>query len=401
MSFDKMIVDQMDVKGKRVFVRVDFNVPLEDGKISDDNRIVAALPTIKYLVQKGAVVILGSHLGRPKGGPKPEFSLKPVAKRLSELLGKPVKMAPDCVGPEVEALVAGSKPGDVILLENLRFHAEEEKNDPAFCQQLAKLADAYVMDAFGTAHRAHASTEGVTKFLKPCAAGFLVKKELDYLGKALESPLRPFVAILGGSKVDTKVGVIESLLKKVDKLLIGGGMAYTFYKAMGYEIGKSLFDEPGFEKAKALLAQKSDKLVLPVDCIAADKFEAGAATKVVDAKAIPADWMGVDIGPKTIEMFKKEIARAGTVVWNGPVGVFEIDEFAKGTREIANALASSRCISVIGGGDSASAVKKFGVEDKMTHISTGGGASLEFLEGQVLPGIAALTDAKGGCGCGR
>ncbi|HUT23397.1 MAG TPA: phosphoglycerate kinase [Sumerlaeia bacterium] len=393
MSFRKKIVNQIDVRGKRVFVRVDFNVPLKDGRVADDTRIVKALPTIEYLIDQGARVILASHLGRPKGGVEPEFSLAPAAKRLSELLGQEVKMAPDCVGAEVRSLVDAMEAGDVALLENVRFHKGETKNDPEFCKQLAELADAYVMDAFGSAHRAHASTEGITKFLKPCAAGFLVQKELEYLGGALESPKRPFLAILGGAKIDTKIGVIESLLAKVDKLFLAGGMAYTFYKAMGHEIGKSLFDEAGFEKAKALLDDPSGKLTLPVDCIVADKFEAGAQTRAVGVDSIPADWFGVDIGPKTIETLKKEIAAAGTVVWNGPVGVFEIDEFATGTREIAEALASSDAVSVIGGGDSAAAIMKFGLEDRMTHISTGGGASLEFLEGKELPGIAALDDA--------
>ncbi len=393
MAFAKKIVDQIDVAGKRVFVRVDFNVPLDGKTITDDNRVRAALPTIKHLVDQGAKVILGSHLGRPSGEFDDAFSLAPVAECLSGLLGKDVKMAPDCVGPEVEALVGKMSDGDVVLLENLRFHNGEKKNDPEFCKQLAALADAYVNDAFGTAHRAHASTAGVTEFLSPCAAGFLIKKELDFLGNAVEDPKRPFVAILGGSKVDTKVGVIDSLLGKVDKLLIGGGMAYTFYKAMGYEIGDSLFDEPGFEKAKKLLADDSDKLVLPVDCVAADKFDAEANTQSVDRDAISAGWMGVDIGPKSVDIFVEEIKKAATVVWNGPVGVFEIDKFANGTKKVAEALAETDATTIIGGGDSAAAIKKFGLADKMSHISTGGGASLEFLEGKELPGIAALDEA--------
>ncbi|MFW6303644.1 MAG: phosphoglycerate kinase [Candidatus Sumerlaeota bacterium] len=393
MAFAKKIVDQIDVSGKRVFVRVDFNVPLDGKTISDDNRIRAALPTIKHLVDQRAKVILGSHLGRPKGEFDESLSLAPVARRLGELLGKDVTMAPDCVGAEVESIVSKMDEGDVVLLENLRFHDGEKGNDPDFCKQLANLADAYVNDAFGTAHRAHASTEGVTKHLDPCAAGYLIKKELDFLGNAIENPERPFVAILGGSKVDTKIGVIDALLGKVDKLLIGGGMAYTFFKAMGYEIGDSLFDEPGFEKAKKLLGDDSEKLVIPVDTLIADKFEAGAQTKSVDRDAIPAGWQGVDIGPKTIEMFKDEIAKAKTVVWNGPVGVFEIDAFAKGTEEVARALAEADATTIIGGGDSASAIKKFDLADKMDHISTGGGASLELLEGKELPGIAALDDA--------
>jgi phosphoglycerate kinase len=394
MSFAKKVVDQIDVKGKRVFVRCDFNVPLEGETITDDIRVVSAMPTINHLVKNGAKVILASHLGRPKGEPKPEFSLKPVAKRLSELLGKEVKLTPDCVGPEAEKMVAAMKDGDVILLENLRFHKQEEKNDPEFCKALAKLAEVYVSDAFGTSHRAHASTEGVMKYLSPCVAGFLIKKELDYLGKALAQPKRPFLAILGGAKVDTKVGVIKALLEKVDQLAIGGGMMFTFAKAQGHEIGKSLFDEPGFEVAKKLLAEKNDNLLLPVDTVVADKFDAAANSKTVDINAIPADWLGMDIGPKTVAILVNAIMKAGTVVWNGPMGVFEMDKFEAGTKAVAEALAKSDCISIIGGGDSAAAIKKFNLEDKMTHISTGGGASLEFLEGQVLPGIAALDDAE-------
>lgn len=392
MGLNKKIVDQMDVKGQRVFVRVDFNVPLEGGTITDDIRIRSALPTIEHLVKQGAKVVLGSHLGRPKGEKKPEFSLKPAATRLGELLGKEVKMAPDSVGPEVEALVAAMAEGDVVLLENLRYYNGETKNDPEFCEQLAKLADCYVNDAFGTAHRAHASTEGITKHLSPCAAGFLIKKELDYLGQACENPQRPFLAILGGAKVDTKVGVITELLKKVDKLAIGGGMIFTFVKAMGYEIGNSLFDEAGFEVAKKLLADSKDKLVLPSDFVVADAFDANANTKTVDIDAIPEGWLGMDIGPKSIAALREEIGKSKTVVWNGPMGVFEMEAFAAGTREVAEALAEGDMISIIGGGDSAAAVKKFGVEAQMSHISTGGGASLEFLEGKVLPGIAALDE---------
>ncbi len=393
MNFAKKIVDQIDVAEKRVFVRVDFNVPLDGDKIRDDNRIVKALPTIAYLVGKGAKIILATHLGRPKGEVKPEFSLGPVAQRLSTLLQKEVALTLDCVGDSAEQSVAAMKPGDIVLLENVRFHKEETANDPEFSKQLASLADVYVNNAFGTAHRAHASTQGITEHISPCAAGFLVQKELEFLGQTLEEPKRPFVAILGGAKVDTKIGVIESLLPKVDKLILAGGMAYTFYKAMGLEIGKSLFDEPGFEKAKALLEQKSDKLYLPEDCIVANKFEPDALTIPVDLDAIPPDWQGVDIGPKSIDAIKKIIAGAGTVVWNGPVGVFEIDAFAKGTRAVAEALAESDAVSIIGGGDSAAALKKFKLEDKMTHISTGGGASLELLEGKELPGLAALDDA--------
>jgi len=392
----KLTVDKLDVKGKRVFVRVDFNVPIEKGIITDDMRIRGALPTIKLLIKRQAKVILASHLGRPKGGPSPEFSLAPAAKRLSELLGKPVTMAPDCIGPEVEKLVSGMKNGDILMLENVRFHKGEEKNDPEFAKALASLADMYVNDAFGTAHRAHASTEGITHFLKgPFAAGFLIQKELKYLGDALDKPERPFLAILGGKKVADKIGVIQNLLKKVDSLIIGGGMAYTFYKAQGLEIGTSLFDQEAFEKAKEILKEfggKPEKILLPVDCLVADKFDASASTKVVAANAIPAGWQGVDVGPESIELFIDKIKRAKTIVWNGPMGIFEIDKFAEGTRRIAEAMAQSGAVTVIGGGDSASALEKFGLTGKMTHVSTGGGASLEFLEGIQLPGIAALTD---------
>lgn len=392
----KLTVDKQDVKGKRVFVRVDFNVPIEKGIITDDMRIRGALPTIKLLVERQAKVILASHLGRPKGGPSPEFSLAPAAKRLSDLLGKPVTMAPDCIGPEVEKLVSGMKNGDVLMLENVRFHKGEEKNDPEFARALASLADMYVDDAFGTAHRGHASTEGITHFLKgPFAAGFLIQKELKYLGDALDKPERPFLAILGGKKVADKIGVIRNLLKKVDSLIIGGGMAYTFYKAQGLEIGTSLFDQEAFETAKEILKEfggKPEKILLPVDCLVADKFDVSANTKVVAANAIPAGWQGVDIGPESIEIFIDKIKRAKTIVWNGPMGVFEIDKFAEGTRKIAEAMAQSEAVTVIGGGDSAAALEKFGLAGKMTHVSTGGGASLEFLEGIQLPGIAVLTD---------
>jgi len=392
----KLTVDKQDAKGKRVFVRVDFNVPIEKGIITDDMRIRGALPTIKLLVERQAKVILASHLGRPKGGPSPEFSLAPAAKRLSELLGKPVTMAPDCIGPEVEKLVSGMKNGDVLMLENVRFHKGEEKNDPEFARALASLADMYVDDAFGTAHRAHASTEGITHFLKgPFAAGFLIQKELKYLGDALDKPERPFLAILGGKKVADKIGVIRNLLKKVDSLIIGGGMAYTFYKAQGLEIGTSLFDQEAFETAKEILKEfggKPEKILLPVDCLVADKFDVSANTKVVAGNAIPAGWQGVDIGPESIEIFINKIKRAKTIVWNGPMGVFEIDKFAEGTRKIAEAMAQSEAVTVIGGGDSAAALEKFGLAGKMTHVSTGGGASLEFLEGITLPGIAVLTD---------
>ncbi len=392
----KLTVRDIAVKGKRVFVRVDFNVPLQNGIITDDSRIRAALPTIKYLIDKKAKLILASHLGRPKGQVKEELSILPAAKRLSELLARPVTMAPDCIGAEVENLASQMNEGDVILLENLRFHPGETKNDPEFAKALAALADLYVNDAFGTAHRAHASTEGITHYLSPCAAGFLIEKELKYLGDALNNPERPFVAILGGAKVGDKIGVIRALLKKVDCLIIGGGMTYTFYAALGLEIGNSLFDEAVFETAKEILKESASaaaKCLLPVDCLIADKFDAEANTQIVDKDKIPPDWEGVDIGPKSIALFADEIKKAKTVFWNGPVGVFEIDAFAEGTKKIAYALAEADAVTVIGGGDSAAAAKKYGLTGKMTHVSTGGGASLEFLEGKTLPGIAALTDA--------
>ena len=397
MSFNKKTVEDIDVAGKRVLVRVDFNVPQDSsGAITDDRRIRAALPTINYLSEHGARVILVSHLGRPKGGPEPKYSLKPAAERLSELLGKTVALAPDTIGPEVEALVAGLKDGDVLLLENVRFYPEEEKNDPAFAQKLADLAELYVNDAFGTAHRAHASTEGVAHHL-PAVAGYLLKKELDYLGTTIETPARPFVAILGGAKVKDKITVIENLLPKVDALIICGGMAYTFYKAKGLEIGKSLLDASNVEFAKKIIADAGDKLVLPVDVVAVNGNPFGddpdsLETKVVPSDEIPADWEGVDIGPVSIKEFSAIIKGAGTVIWNGPAGIFEIDKFAVGTKGLAEALASSEGITIVGGGDSAAAVEKLGYADKITHVSTGGGASLEFLEGKTLPGVAALQD---------
>ncbi len=394
----KTVKDLAELSGKKVFVRVDFNIPMENGAITDDKRIKASLPTIQYLIEQGASVILASHLGRPKGKPNPEMSLAPAAKRLGELLGREVKMAPDCVGEATEALAAGLKPGEVLLLENVRFHAEEEKNDPEFSARLAKLADVFVQDAFGSVHRAHSSTEGITAKIKTAVAGFLVEKELKYLDEALSNPVRPFVGILGGSKVSSKIDVISNLLKKVDVLLLGGGMTYTFAKAQGGTIGASLFEPDTLEVAKQILESvkaSGKKLLLPVDslvCQSTEKPDPSVPTQVVPSGAIPDGWMGVDVGPKTIEMFTAEIAKAGTVVWNGPVGVFEIDAFAGGTRAVAEALAASNATTVIGGGDSAAAVKKFKLADKMTHISTGGGASLEFLEGKVLPGIAALNE---------
>jgi phosphoglycerate kinase len=391
MALDKKTVKDIDVRGKRVLVRCDFNVPLEDGKITDDRRITEALPTIKYLVDGGAVVALASHLGRPKG-PTPEFSLKPVAERLSELLGKNVPLLSDCVGPEVSKAVASAQAGDVLLLENVRFHPEEEKNDPAFARELAAPFDLYVNDAFGTAHRAHASTEGVAHLL-PGVAGFLIEKEISYLGRAVENPQRPFVAIMGGSKVKDKIALIENLLPKVDKLLVGGGMTYTFLKAQGKEIGKSILDASSIEYAGRLLKDNGDKIVLPTDVITADKFAEDAKTGVASVDAIPADLEGLDIGPASRAAFAAEIEKAGTVLWNGPVGVFEMTPFMEGTKAVAEAMAKCKGLTIVGGGDSAAAVEKFDLADKMTHVSTGGGASLEFLEGKELPGIAALQDA--------
>ncbi len=396
---NKKTIEDIDVKGKRVLVRVDFNVPQDEtGKITDDRRIRAALPTIQYLVDHGAKTILVSHLGRPKGKPedKEKFTLKPVAERLSELLGKPVPLAPDCVGAEVEKMVQAMKEGDVLLLENVRFHPEEEKNDPEFARQLASLAEVYVNDAFGTAHRAHASTEGVTKYL-PGVAGYLMQKEIEYLGGALANPKRPFIAVLGGAKVKDKIPVIENLVGKVDRLIIGGGMAYTFLKAQGKEIGQSLLDAESIDFCREMLTKAGDKILLPVDVVVADgnpfeKGPDGVQTQVVSVDAIPADWQGVDIGPETQKRFAEAVKGAGTVVWNGPMGIFEFDKFAVGTRAMAQALAESGAMTIVGGGDSAAAVEQLGFAEKMTHISTGGGASLEFLEGKVLPGVAALQD---------
>ena len=392
---NKKTVRDIDVQGKRVLVRVDFNVPQDEtGAITDDTRIKAALPTIQYLIDHGAKLILVSHLGRPKGGPSGKLRMDPIAKRLSELLGKPVKKVNDDIGPEVEAAVNALKPGDVLLLENVRFYAEEEGNDPEFAKKLASLAEIYVNDAFGTAHRAHASTEGVAHYL-PAVAGFLMEKEIDYLGQAVGNPDRPFVAILGGAKVADKIPVVENLIDRVDTLLVGGGMAYTFLKAKGYEIGKSLLDADSIELCRDLMhkaAAKGVNFELPEDVLVADKFDPGADAKIVPADEIPADWMGVDIGPKTIEKFRSYILTAGTVVWNGPMGVFEMEPFAKGTRAVAEAMAESKAVTIVGGGDSAAAVEQMGFADKMSHVSTGGGASLEFLEGKQLPGVVALND---------
>ncbi|MGQ9554929.1 MAG: phosphoglycerate kinase [Anaerolineae bacterium] len=388
---NKKSVRDIDVSGKRVLVRVDFNVPLEDGRITDDTRIRATVPTIQYLLDKQAKVILASHLGRPKGKVDLQYSLKPAAERLAELLSQPVQLAPDCVGPEVQAMVAAMQPGDVILLENLRFHAEEEKNDPAFAAALASLADVFVNDAFGAAHRAHASTEGVAKHL-PAVAGFLMQRELDFLGRALADPTRPFVAILGGAKVSDKIAVINNLMGKVDRLLVGGGMANTFLKAQGLFLGDSLVEDDVLDVARSLLQQAGSKLMLPVDVVVADAFDASARSRVVAASAVPLGWRVLDIGPRTVEQYAGQLRPAKTVVWNGPMGVFEFPKFAQGTIAIAKALAELDAVTIIGGGDSAAAVEAAGVADKMTHISTGGGASLEFLEGKVLPGVAALLD---------
>ena len=399
--FNKKTVEDLDVAGKRVLVRCDFNVPLKEGKITDDTRIVAALPTIKYLLSQGARVILCSHLGRPKGEPKPEFSLAPVAARLTELLGQEVKFAADdnVVGPNAKAAVAEMKDGEAILLENTRFRPEEEKNTENFSEELGSLCDLFVNDAFGTAHRAHCSTVGVTKYVSESANGYLMAKEVEFLGNAVENPVRPFVCILGGAKVADKLAVIENLLTKADTLIIGGGMAYTFLKAQGYEVGTSLLDESKVDFCKEMLerAEKNGvKLLLPVDTVVTasfpDPIDAPVETEVYDSTALPADKMGMDIGPKTREVYAEAIRNAKTVVWNGPMGVFENPQLAEGTKAVARAIAETDCISVIGGGDSATAVNSLGFADKITHISTGGGASLEFLEGKGLPGIDAMTD---------
>ncbi|KAI7756609.1 hypothetical protein M8C21_021360 [Ambrosia artemisiifolia] len=390
---------EADLKGKRVFVRADLNVPLDDSfKITDDTRIRAAVPTIQYLMSNGARVILSSHLGRPKGV-TPKYSLKPLVPRLSELLGVEVKMADDCVGPEVEKLVAEIPEGGVLLLENVRFYKEEEKNDPEFAKKLASLADLYVNDAFGTAHRAHASTEGVAKYLKPSVAGYLMQKELDYLVGAVSNPNKPFAAIVGGSKVSSKIGVIESLLEKVNILVLGGGMIFTFYKAQGYKVGSSLVEEDKLDLATSLLEKAKSKgvsLLLPSDVVIADKFAADANSKVVPASEIPDGWMGLDIGPDSIKSFSDTLDTTKTIIWNGPMGVFEFEKFAAGTEAIAKKLAElsgKGVTTIIGGGDSVAAVEKVGLADKMSHISTGGGASLELLEGKTLPGVLALDDA--------
>ena len=393
---NKMSVRDIDVKGKRVLVRCDFNVPLKDGVITNDKRIAAALPTIKYLVEHGARVILCSHLGRPKGEWLPEFSLAPVAARLSELLGQPVRMSRDVIGEDAKDISATLKDGEVALLENVRYYTEETKNDPEFAKALASLADIFVNDAFGTAHRAHASTAGVAEYL-PAVCGFLIEKEISVMGKALENPARPFAAILGGAKVSDKIGVITNLMEKADVIMIGGAMAYTFLKAQGHAIGTSLCEDDKLELAAEILenaAEKGVKFMLPVDHVAAEKFDESAEPVYVNGIDIPDGLMGMDIGEKTAEAYANAIKGAGTVIWNGPMGVFEFPQFAKGTFAVAEAVAASGAVSIVGGGDSVSAVTKLGFADKMTHISTGGGASLEFLEGKELPGIAALNEKE-------
>ncbi|MGA2987428.1 MAG: phosphoglycerate kinase [Terriglobia bacterium] len=392
----KLSVRDIDPKGKRIFMRVDFNVPLNDaGEITDDTRIQASLPTIQYIVERGGRLILASHLGRPKGKPNPKMSLKPAAARLAQALGKPVAFAADCIGPEAEAAASALQDGDVLLLENLRFHPEEEKNAPEFAQKLAALAEVYVDDAFGSAHRAHASTEGVTHYLSPCAAGLLMEKELEYLGKALGHPARPYVAIVGGAKVSDKIELLQNLMKFADSVLVGGAMAYTFLKAQGVEVGLSRVEADKLDLARDLLQfaeRRSIDLRLPLDHIVAEKLDASAVAEVAPTRSIPANRLGVDIGPATRADYAAQIAKAKTIVWNGPMGVFEIPQFAEGTVAIARAVADSSAISVVGGGDSVAAVKKAGVEAKISHISTGGGASLEFLSGITLPGVAALTE---------
>ncbi len=394
---NKLSIDELNIRGKRIFIRADFNVPLDDNlRITDDGRIRSTLPTINYAIDEGARVILASHLGRPKGKPDPRFSLAPVAKRLHRLLDKEVVFAPDCIGQQVESLVSKMKDGDVVLLENLRFHPEEEKNDEVFARNLAKLADFFVNDAFGAAHRSHASTVGIAKFL-PSAAGFLMKREIEYLKGVVNNPVRPFVAILGGAKVSGKIGVLEHLEAKVDKVLIGGGMAFTFIKAMGYEVGDSLVENDMLETAERIRVKLKDagiKFYLPVDCVIAQTLEPGAETKIVPTMEIPKGWRALDIGPATVKLFSIALSNAKTILWNGPMGIFEIDAFSRGTFSIAHSVADAYALTIVGGGDTDLAVHRAGVSDALSFISTGGGASLQLLEGKELPGIAALTDKK-------
>ena len=392
---NKLSIDELNIKGKKVFIRVDFNVPFDDNlRITDDSRIRSTVPTINYAIDEGAKVILASHLGRPKGKPDPRYSLAPVAKRLQRLLDKEVIFAPDCIGPQVENLVSKMRDGDVLLLENLRYHAEEEKNDEDFAKNLASIADFFVNDAFGAAHRAHASTVGIAKFL-PAAAGFLMKKEIEYLKGVVENPIRPFVAVLGGAKVSGKIGVLEHLEDKVDKVLVGGGMAFTFIKAMGYEVGDSLVEADMLETAQRIrkkLKNAGIKFYLPVDCVISQTLEPGAETKIVPTMEIPKGWKALDIGPATVKLFSEALENAKTILWNGPMGVFEIDAFSRGTFSIAHAVADAYALTIVGGGDTDLAVHRAGVTNALSFISTGGGASLQLLEGKELPGIAALTD---------
>ncbi|MER1985693.1 MAG: phosphoglycerate kinase [Solibacillus sp.] len=393
--FVKKTMEDIQVKGQRVFVRVDFNVPMEEGRITDETRIKAAIPTIQYLVDHGAKVILASHLGRPKGEVNEDMRLTAVGERLSELMGRPVKKLDESIGEAVEAAVADMNDGDIVLLENVRFHKGEEKNDEELSKAFARLADVYVNDAFGAAHRAHASTEGIAKFVDVAVSGYLMQKELDVLGKALSTPERPFTAIIGGAKVKDKIGVIENLLDQVDHLIIGGGLSFTFSKAQGHDVGKSLLEEDKIELAKSFIEKAKEKgvaLHMPVDAVVANEFSKDAETKIVDIDAIPADWMGLDIGPKTAENYAEIIKASKLIIWNGPMGVFEMDKFANGTKTVAEAMAETAGYTVIGGGDSAAAVEKFDVAEKMNHVSTGGGASLELMEGKELPGITALHD---------
>lgn len=395
---NKLTIDDVFLKSKRILVRVDFNVPMENGKITDDTRIVESLPTIKKILQSGGRAVLMSHLGRPKGKPSPEFSLGPVGLKLSQLLGRPVAFAADCVGSEVKKMIAEIQDGGCLLLENLRFHKEEEENEENFARELASLGDVYVNDAFGSAHRAHASTEGVAHFLQPAVAGYLMRKEIDYLSRAVGNPERPYVAILGGAKISGKIDVIQNLLKKVDTLIVGGGMAFTFFKAQGLEIGNSLLEADKVDLAKKILEEVTRRCVgflLPVDCVVADKFDNSAKHKTVAVSEIPPGWLGLDIGSESVKLFTEAIKKAKTVVWNGPMGVFEMESFAEGTLAVARAMAEATkngTTTIVGGGDSAGAIAKAGLEKSVSHVSTGGGASLEFLEGKILPGVAALTD---------